>query len=61
MIRETVRGIRELFAFMSNSGRELYLAPGAIEMYNARDELKRDLKDHGFTIQPEILLDSTSG
>src|ERR1035438_4408839 len=46
---------------MSNKGQELYVAPGAIEMYKEREELERELKDKGFNVKPEILLDSTFG
>jgi hypothetical protein len=61
MIRAIVRHIRELLTLMSNQGQELYAAPGAIEMHNEREELKRELKDRGFTVKPEILLDSAFG
>ena len=60
-IRALVRHIWELFRFMSNKGQEVYLAPGNIEMYNQREELERELKDRGFTVKPEVLLDSTFG
>lgn len=60
-IRATVRHIRELLTLMSNKGQELYIAPGAIEILEEREELQRELKDRGFTIRPEILLDSTFG
>jgi hypothetical protein len=61
MIRAIVRHIRELLTFMSNKGQELYIAPGAIEMHKEREELKRELKDRGFTMQPEVLLGSEFG
>jgi hypothetical protein len=61
MIRACFRHIHELLALMSNKGRELYAAPGAIEMYKEREELVRNLKDRGFTIKPDILLDSGFG
>ena len=61
MIRAYFRHIRELLTLMSNKGQELYIAPGAIEMYKEREELVLNLKDRGFTIKPEILLDSGFG
>ena len=61
MIRVCFRHIRELLTLMSNKGQELYVAPGAIEMYKEREELERELKDKGFNVKPEILLDSTFG
>lgn len=61
MIRATVRQIRELLILMSNTGRELYIAPGAIEILKEREELECELRDRGFTIKPEILIDSTFG
>ncbi len=61
VIRQAVRHIWELLRFMSNKGREVYIAPGAIEMHGAREEVERELKDKGFTIKPEVLLDITFG
>lgn len=58
-IRALVRQIRELFRAMSNKGQEVYLAPGRIEMHEAREELERELKDKGFTVGPDVLLDFT--
>jgi hypothetical protein len=60
-IRACFRQIRELLTLMSNKGREIYAAPGAIDMYKEREELAQTLKDRGFTIKPEILLDAGFG
>ncbi|HEY7336605.1 MAG TPA: toll/interleukin-1 receptor domain-containing protein [Bryobacteraceae bacterium] len=55
-IRELFRHIRELLTLIGNRSQELYLAPGAIEMYKERDKLERELKDRGFAMKPEVLL-----
>lgn len=60
-IRACVRQVRELLTLMSNRGQEIYLAPAAIEMHKEREELERELKDRGFTLKPDVLLDSGFG
>ena len=60
-IRALVRHIRELLTLMSNKGQALYIAPGAIETLKEREDLERELKHRGFTIKPDVLLDSTFG
>jgi hypothetical protein len=59
-IRACVRQIRELFRILNNERQAVYLAPGHIEMKDRREELKHELKDQGFTIKPEVLLDHTT-
>ena len=61
MIRATVRNIRELLTLLRNKGQELYIAPGTIEVHKECAELESELRDRGFTVRPEILLDSAFG
>lgn len=60
-IRALTRQIREILALMRNKCQELYLAPGAIDAKDDREEVKRELTDRGFTVKPDILLDDTFG
>jgi len=61
-IRALARDVRELLTLLSNKAQEIYVAPPETsDMRTEREELIRELKDRGFTIKPDYLLDPWYG